>query len=52
LSAQDIDDNYAERLIDSDGDGVPDSEDIEPFNPYVGRIKVTIEHPPDGAGLN
>jgi hypothetical protein len=37
---------------DSDGDGVPEWIDGQPFNPNVGALSVTIDYPTNGMTLN
>ena len=40
--------NIADANGDLDGDGVPNNEDARPNDPAIGRLKVTIDVPPNG----
>ena len=37
---------------DSDGDGVPNWQDANPYDPSIGILSVTIDSPLNGAALN
>ena len=37
--------------VDYDGDGVNNEEDIEPFNPVIGRLKIDVTQPANNASL-